>query len=350
MHRYFLPLFLLLPESLLAAEKPPCEVVARAVVYQHPAATLGVENTSAFNHGPSIALQPNGHLLAVWFSAVSEGHESQRIMRAVSTDHGLSWSKAEVLQDFPGRADFDPALLVAGQQTLLFFSAASPLRIYARRSADLGQTWAEPVELGQPNHTTRANPIQLATGELLAPLHLRGTKGAGVMKSTDGGATWKRCGAVTTPLGEGGEPSIAQAKSGQVLMTLRTKDGELWISRSTDRGETWGPPEKSGLTATTSASHLLALRDGTIVLTYNPDRNELRFPLVLRVSKDEGRTWSEPAIVADRPAPKPGWSICYPSATELPDGTLALIWTQIRDIPGTLHGDIHAARLRLTDR
>jgi len=144
------------------------------------------------------------------------------------------------------------------------------------------------VKLGQPNHTTRANGIVLSTGELLAPLHLRGTKACGVMKFRDGGNSWRRFGSVSTPLGQGGEPTIAETRSGAIHMLLRTKDGQLWRSISCDKGETWGAPEKTGLTATSSAAHLLCTRDGTLVLTCNPGPDPLRFPLRLRFSKGEG--------------------------------------------------------------
>lgn len=349
--QYFVAFFaavLLATLAELRAEEP-CAISDRAVVFKHtstdPAAPA---NTSGFNQGPSIALLPDGRLMAAWFSSPSEGAESQRIVQAFSSDKGRSWGEAMVLQDFPGKADFDPALFVAGKETFLFFSAFNPqIDVYFGRSGDSAKTWTEPVKLNQPNHTTRSNGIQLSTGELLVPLHLRGTKGGGVLKSRDGGKTWKRFGAVANPEGQGGEPTIAETKSGAIHMLLRTKDGELWRSISRDKGETWNPTEKTGLTSTSSASHLLCTRDGTLVLTYNPGPDPLRFPLHIRLSHNEGRTWSEPTLLADRPAKVGGWSVCYPSVTELPDGTLVAIWAQIKSSPGELHGDIHAARVVL---
>ena len=79
----------------------------------------------------------------------------------------------------------------------------------------------------------------------------------------------------------------------------------------------------------------------------NPGPTPLRFPLHLRTSRDEGLTWSEPALLADRSATVGGWSICYPTLTELLDGTLAAIWAQIKSSTGELYGDIHAARIVL---
>ena len=334
---------------LCAAETSPIQILDRTVIFTHTSTDpKDPANTSGYNLGPSIALLPDGRLMAAWFSSPSEGAESQRIVQAFSSDQGRTWDKTTVLQDIARKADFDPALFVAGKETFLFFSAFDPqIDIYFRRSSDSAKTWTEPVKINQPNHTTRSNGIQLSTGELLVPLHTRGTKAGGVMKSRDGGKTWTRFGAVANPEGQGGEPTIAETKSGKIHMMLRTKDGQLWRSISADKGETWSAAEKTGLTATSSASHLLCNRDGTLVLTYNPGPTPLRFPLLMRTSRDEGTTWSEPTLLADRPAKVGGWSICYPALTELPDGTIVAVWAQIKGSPGELYGDIHAARIVL---
>jgi predicted neuraminidase len=313
------PLFVPLA-ALHSAKASPIGITDRAVIFKHTSTDpKDPANTSGFNQGPSIVLLPGGRLMAAWFSSPSEGAESQRILQAYSSDEGRTWSEATVLQDFAGKADFDPALFVAGKETFLFFSAFNPqIDIYFRRSSDSAKTWSEPLKLNQPNHTTRSNGIQLSTSELLFPLHTRSTKAGRVMKLRDGGKTWTRFGEVANPEGQGGEPTIAETKSGAIHMMLRTKDGQLWRSISRDKGETWSVAEKTGLTATSSASHLLCTRDGTLVLTYNPGPTPLRFPLLMRTSPDEGVTWSEPTLLADRPVKVGGWSVCYPSSPSCP--------------------------------
>lgn len=337
--------------SLHAQEAPAIQITDRTVIFKHTSTDpKDPANTSGFNLGPSLAVLPDGRVMAVWFSSPSEGATSQRIMQAFSSDQGRTWGEPTVLQDFDGQADFDPSLFVVGKETFLFFSAFRPqIDIYFRRSTDSAKTWTEPVKLNQPNRTTRSNGIALSTGELLVPLHTRGTKAGGVMKSHDGGQSWTRFGAVANPEGQGGEPTIAETKSGKIHMILRTKDGQLWRSISADKGETWSATEKTGLTGTSSASHLLCTRDGTLVLTFNPGPTPHRFPLHLRISRDEGKTWSEPTLLADRPAEGSGWSICYPALTELADGTLVAIWAQIKNSTGELFGDIHSTRIRLKE-
>jgi hypothetical protein len=201
--------------ALHAADTSAIQITDRVAVFTHTSTDAkDPANISGYNLGPSIALLPDGRLMAVWFSSPSEGAESQRIVQAFSADQGRTWGAASVLQDFAGQADFDPVLFVAGSETFLFFSAFTPqIDIYLRRSTDSAKTWTEAVKLNQPNHTTRSNGIRLSTGELLVPLHLRGTKAGGVLKSSDGGKTWTRHGAVANPEGQGGEPTIAETKA-----------------------------------------------------------------------------------------------------------------------------------------
>jgi hypothetical protein len=53
--------------------------------------------------------------------------------------------------------------------------------------------------------------------------------------------------------------------------------------------------------------------------------------------------------ITDRPTKVSGWSTCYPSLTELPDGTLVALWAQIKSSSGELHGDIHSARITVRE-
>jgi len=52
-------------------------------------------------------------------------------------------------------------------------------------------------------------------------------------------------------------------------------------------------------------------------------------------------------LLADRSEKVGGWSICYPTLTELADGTLVAIWAQRKATSTELFADIHSARIVL---
>ncbi|PYV28536.1 MAG: hypothetical protein DMG24_01815, partial [Acidobacteria bacterium] len=94
------------------------------MVFAHPTADpYDPSNHHGFNHAPSVVLLPDGRLLAAWFSGPFEASVNQVILGSHSSDRGLTWSPAEVLQDFPHKSDFDPAFIADGERTWLFFSA-----------------------------------------------------------------------------------------------------------------------------------------------------------------------------------------------------------------------------------
>ncbi len=93
-----------------------------------------------------------------------------------------------------------------------------------------------------------------------------------------------------------------------------------------------------------------ALRGGAVALAveeFLSDSGKGMLRIFMRTSTDEGVTWSEPTLLADRPLNVSCCSIFYPTLIELSDGTLAAVWAQKKDAPGELYGDIHAATITL---
>ncbi len=342
-------------------------ILSRSMVFAHPSADpYSPNNRFGYNHAPSVVVLPDSRLLAVWFSGPFEAAVSQLILGSFSNDQGRSWSQPFVIQDFPHRSDFDPAFIRDDRRVWFFFSAGRWNRYpvardeanvvgvrsfstYMRYSDDSGHTWSDPVSVcGQ--HGSRSNGIKLSTGELLLPMGDFIGKVASVLKSSDSGVTWKLVGTVTSPVGAD-EPSIVELSSGAILMVLRTVDGYLWTSQSVDRGETWSPAVRTALRAAPASANLIRLADGRLVLTHD-ESPRYRTPLTLRVSSDDATTWSEPLVLADTLIPDaddPIWSaqVTYPSATELPDGTVVVVWANIVLADSEQFGDIRSARVQL---
>jgi hypothetical protein len=342
-------------------------VLSRSMVFAHPSADpYDPNNRFGYNHAPSVVLMPDTRLLAVWFSGPFEAAVNQLILGSFSSDQGQTWSKAFIIQDFPHKSDFDPAFIRDGSRVWFFFSAGRWNRYpvvrdealavgvrsfstYMRYSDDSGRSWSDPVNVCR-QRGSRTNGIKLTTGELLLPMGDFVGKIASVLKSSDNGKTWKLVGRVTTPAGAD-EPSIAELSSGTILMVLRTVDGYLWTSKSFDRGETWSPAEKTGLTAAATSANVIRMGDGRLVLTHD-ENPRYRTPLTLRVSSDNGTTWSEPLVLAEALIPEandPIWSVqvTYPSAAELPDGSVIVVWANIILADTEQFGDIRSARVRL---
>ena len=344
-------------------------ILSRSTVFEHPHTDpYDRANLYGFNHAPSVTTLTDGRVLAAWFSGPFEASVDQVILGAYSADGGDTWSAGEVIQDFPRTSDFDPAFVSSGSRTWLFFSrgrwnrypfvegerdggiGVGSFQMFHRYTDDAGKSWSAPQELPvERGYNCRSNGIRLSTGELLVPTHLLKGEDSGVLKSSDNGKTWTQHTGVSTAVGQA-EPTIAELKSGAVLMLLRTKDGHLWRTISEDRGETWSAPEKTDMVAAAASHNLFRLNDGRLLLTHDESPPPFRSPLTLRLSDGDGESWSDPVVVAEVPRPKDGdavWGrqVTYPSATQLPDGTVVIVWAHIVLSDDEQWGDIRSARL-----
>jgi hypothetical protein len=88
---------------------------------------------------------------------------------------------------------------------------------------------------------------------------------------------------------------------------------------SSDGGKTWSVPHAIGVWGL--PSHLLRLKDGRLVMTYGHRRQPLGNQA--RISKDHGRTWSEPIIISGDGTSS---DLGYPSTVQLDEGSLVTVW------------------------
>lgn len=354
--------------------QPAPRIVSRSEVFRYSRADpYDLQNQFGFNHAPSIVRFSDGRLCAAWFSGPFEASVHQVIFGCYSSDEGATWSAGQILQDTPHTSDFDPAFVTDGDETWLFYTVGrwnrypfvgphgreaqevgvKSFKLMSRSTVDGGRTWSEPRRmLDVTGHGCRSNGIRLSSGELLLPVYnFEPPYVSEVLRSTDRGKTWKLAGHVAPPEKVGAaEPTIAELSGGRVLMAVRSNDGFLWTSTSPDRGETWSEPHKSDLIASASSHNLFRLADGRIALTRDECAASKRTLLTMRISADDGNTWGEPLSIAelkDPPDNKDLWSqeVCYPSVTQLPDGSLIVVWAWIEMSPDFQRGVIESARI-----
>ncbi len=143
--------------------------------------------------------------------------------------------------------------------------------------------------------------------------------------SDDDGRTWTHRAAFGTPDGHN-ETTWLPLPDGRLLAAARTYgDQHLELFESTDHGHTWTFTQA----VTGKGEHpaaLTALADGGLLLTYGIRTDQL-FGVGVRLSRDAGRTWSEPQTLVDfvtaTNLDDPKWRDGgYPATVQLPDGTL----------------------------
>lgn len=308
---------------------------------------------------PVLAALPSGAIVAVLRGGAGHVGLAGRVEIIRSLDGGHTWTPPAVVAD-SDRDDRNPAFGVSQQGTLILayhrtgnytadgtyapaeFAARGerPVEVMITRSHDGGLTWERPYPLGLPILETGSPFGKIASlpdGTLLMALYgpqhpaLLGALAADlspqahcsyVLRSRDNGLTWTEPTVIGVNVNETG---LLALPGGAVLAVMRgdVPNDSLAVTRSTDGGVTWSAAAQ--LTAPRQhPADLVALRDGTILLTYG-NRNP-PYRVEGRVSRDGGQTWL-PTILAlsghlygyNVVEPRPT-DLGYPSSVALPNG------------------------------
>ena len=298
-----------------------------------------------------------------------------------SSDDGRTWSSPSVLIDTPEMLDYDPNI-VAWEDRVVVISTTVPKThgvqvttstFLAVRSEDWGQTWSGPVEIPHPPYvycSGKIHPgVRFPDGTLAfgyspdmriqegVEVHKDGDSWGtcALMVSRDDGRTWEggamvgireeRASELTHAINGLDEPALAVCRDGGVYMLMRTGFERLYEARSQDQGRTWSAATPTSFVAHNSPADLCVFehpRLGRGWLAVYDDSPRLRTPLAVRVSLDEGRTWSSPKIIAREGTPS------YPTCVQTGAGDILLAWHEVvsagGDEPGA-HYEIRACLL-----
>ncbi len=196
-------------------------------------------------------------------------------------------------------------------------------RVFYMSSKDDGQTFSTPVEISsvfeklKPQYAWRViatgpgHGIQLKNGRLLAPVWLAlGTTGNGhgpsvntTVYSDDHGKSW-HAGEIAIPntpeFPSANETNIAQLANGSVMMNVRTASDahRRTITISKDGATKWSTPHmQQDLIDPRCFASLVRLSTKKSggkdrLLFSNPDDEKSRKNLTVRVSYDEGQSWT----------------------------------------------------------
>lgn len=334
-------------------------------------------------HSSSLVECPNGDLLVAWFHGTGERTANDVVIQGARKKKGAdAWSAPFLMADTPDLPDCNPVLFVDAKERLWLFwipvvanGWQHGLLKYRRAEdyqgdgapkwswqdviiLDPGEGFPDALKLGfatleaeegcwaeyalpyeeylavaagdkvkrTKGWMTRNHPTVLPDGRILLPLYSDGFNLSLIGISDDQGETWRTSGPI---VGYGPtQPTIVRKKDGELVAYLRDEGNapqRVQYSTSSDNGESWTPSVDLDIPNPSSSLEVIVLQDGRWLMLCN-DLEDGRHRLVVKLSDDEGATWSTTRQV--EPADSDAASFEYPSIVQSRDGLLHLSYTR----------------------
>ena len=299
---------------------------------------------------PALIETRKGTLLAV----ADARHESSRDMPAnislvlrTSHDRGNTWSPTATLRKVPEGGVGDASLLIDRRTGRVWcfhsygppgigFGTAQPgartgpstFQCHAIFTDDDGVTWSGPRDLTpqikdpawQALFSTSGTHIQTSTGRYLLPLVVRDAQGTISSRnaySDDAGLTWKVGGAIAPGTDES---KCVELSEGVILQNMRNGPTRA-IALSNDGGVTFGPitHDNTLIDPVCNAAITHYHRKHHDLLIFTNAASAKRENLTLRLSSDQGKTWTLGRVIHAGPS-------AYSTVLALRDGSIAILY------------------------
>ncbi len=269
---------------------------------------------------PAIITAPNGDLITAIDERVPtcgdlKWNEDINIVVRRSIDNGEAWSKIETVVDYPkGKSASDPSMIVDNVTgtIFLFFNfmdLENEKNVYYLKlikSIDNGKTWGAPIDITSQiaksewhndfKFITSGRGIQTSSGKLLHTL-VNLENGLHLFGSDDHGESWYL---IDTPIIPGNESKIVELIDGTWMINSRINGkGIRFVHTSTDGGATWlSKPDSSLIDPGCNASIIryTSIKEGADknrLLFSNAKMKDDRINMTVRISYDEGKSWTE---------------------------------------------------------
>ena len=308
----------------------------------------GTEDTHTFRI-PAIITATNGNLIAAC-DARRNGAGDLIWVRDIdivvkrSSDNGKTWGPMETVIDHGdksvGKPASDPSFVLDRETGHIFcfynfmdqVKAPKEFRLHVQRSADHGRTWSKPVDItddiAKPEwkmdfkFITSGRGIQRRNGQLLHTL-VNLKQGLHLFGSSDHGRTWSF---IDTPVKPANESKVIELADESLMINSRLNgQGFRGVHRSSDNGKSWSfvidetqvDPGCNGSILRYTSIEGGYEKNRLLICHANSSRG--RKNLVVKISYDEGKTWSAGKVIDPGPA-------AYSSLTICKDGTIAVLY------------------------
>ncbi len=298
---------------------------------------------------PAIVTTPNGDLIASIDERVPDCGDLKwskdiNIIVRRSSDNGETWSAIETVVDFPyGKSASDPSMIVdkITNEIFLFYNymdldkEKDVYYLHVVKSADNGKTWSEPTDItsqiAKPEwhkdfkFITSGRGIQTRSGKLLHTM-VNLNSGLHVFGSDDHGKSWYF---IDTPIQPADESKIIELADGSWMINSRANNKKTfrYVHTSNDEGKTWTTREEPQLVdprCNASIIRYTSVKEGhnkNRLLFANANSKKGRLNMTVRVSYDEGETWTQGKTIYEGPS-------AYSSLTVLKNGDIGLFFEQ----------------------
>ena len=312
----------------------------------HDLFSTGMNEDVACYRIPAIVTAPNGDLIAAIDERVPDcgdlrTNRNANIIIRRSTDNGKTWSDVETVVDFPdGQSASDPSMIVDSEthEVFMFYNFMNLdtekdiYYLHVVKSSDNGKTWSDPEDITSQitkpewhkdfKFITSGRGIQTSSGKLVHTL-VNLNSGLHLFASDDHGKTWYF---IDTPIQPADESKVIELADGSWMINARVNGaGMRYVHVSHDQGETWNTnpaPELKDPGNNASIIRYTAIEDGedkNRLLFSNANSEKERANLTLRISYDEGKTWSEGKTIYAGPS-------AYSDMTILENGDIGVFF------------------------
>ena len=301
---------------------------------------------------PSVLVTPKGALLAFCEGRKKSAGDTGDIDLVLrrSTDGGSTWGPMQVVWDDGENTCGNPCPVVDDATGTIWLLLTHNLgrdsesqivqeksqgtrTAWVSRSDDEGLTWSAPVEITRdvkkPEWTWFATGpgvgIRMKSGRLVVPCDCKyalGKKGASlVITSDDHGKTWRAGGAVGDTFGES---QVAELSDGRLMLNMRNMNSprrERGVATSADGGKTWTEAayDPALIEPVCQASLLRYSWEPSRLLFSNPATEKSRSHMTVRLSLDEGKSWTASKELHAGPT-------AYSCLAALPDGQVGCLF------------------------